>query len=243
MPKGKGKRSQQARRWGTRFDAISARTADTASVTSADTTTSASTTTTDKAPDTSRASESVFSDGDAYSTASRAAEGSSTVAADNSGLYSEADLSGWDASVNASWGADTTLDEDRSRNRGNDRSFSSTTPQLAQSNFAASPLPPRRLQRWNHNASVFVASLPPEPNAELDTYLRDTLGKHGNILNIKFIHDVRAGNSSNCAFVQFEVSHSQAWYHIIHRAGINDQRPCHVRSIPMRQPLPSKHAT
>lgn len=212
MPKGKQKRSAAVRRWGTRFDAISARTADTASVTSADTTTSVSTTTTtDKAPDTSRASESVFSDGDAYSTASRAAEGSSTAAADNSGLYSEVDVSGWDGPTNSSWGADTNVDADHSRNRSsNDRSFSSTTtPQLAQNNFSSTPLPPRRLQRWNHNASVFVASLPPEPNAELDTYLRDTLGKHGNILNIKFIHDVRAGNSSNCAFVQFEVSHHQ----------------------------------
>lgn len=67
-------------------------------------------------------------------------------------------------------------------------------------------LPPRRAQRWSHHASVFVASLPPEPNAELDKYIRDTLGKHGTILNIKFIHDIRSGNSANCAFVQFEVS-------------------------------------
>ncbi len=64
----------------------------------------------------------------------------------------------------------------------------------------------RPLPRWNHNASVFVASLPPVPNAELDELLRDTLGKHGSIINIKFIHDVKSGHSANCAFVQFEVS-------------------------------------
>ncbi|KAF8308441.1 hypothetical protein DL93DRAFT_2086934 [Clavulina sp. PMI_390] len=64
--------------------------------------------------------------------------------------------------------------------------------------------PARRPPRWNHNASVFVAALPPEPNAELDTLLRSTLGQHGTILNIKFIHDVRSGGAANCAFVQFE---------------------------------------
>jgi hypothetical protein len=64
---------------------------------------------------------------------------------------------------------------------------------------------PRTPRRWNHNASVFVASLPPESNGELDTYIRDSLGKHGNIVNIKFIHDVKSGSSSTCAFVQFEV--------------------------------------
>ena len=64
---------------------------------------------------------------------------------------------------------------------------------------------PRPLQRWDHNASVFVASLPPMPNAELDSLLRGSLGNHGTIINIKFIHDVKSGNAANCAFVQFEV--------------------------------------
>ncbi|KAF9512403.1 hypothetical protein BS47DRAFT_1068769 [Hydnum rufescens UP504] len=63
---------------------------------------------------------------------------------------------------------------------------------------------PRPLQRWDHNASVFVASLPPMPNAELDSLLRGSLGNHGSIINIKFIHDVKSGNAANCAFVQFE---------------------------------------
>lgn len=65
-------------------------------------------------------------------------------------------------------------------------------------------------RRWEHSASVFVASLPPEPHAELDQLLRSHLGKHGRILNIKFINDIKAGNAATCAFVQFQVSTSVA---------------------------------
>ena len=65
--------------------------------------------------------------------------------------------------------------------------------------------PPRLTQRWNHNASVFVASLPPLHEGELMGGLRDLLDTHGNILNIKFIHDAKAAGAATCAFVQFEV--------------------------------------
>ena len=81
----------------------------------------------------------------------------------------------------------------------------------------------RPLPRWNHNASVFVASLPPVPNAELDELLRDTLGKHGSIINIKFIHDVKSGHSANCAFVQFEVSRNLL--RIIYLSSCSSQTP------------------
>lgn len=68
---------------------------------------------------------------------------------------------------------------------------------------------PRQLPRWNHNASVFVASLPSHVSqGEVDTIIRDTLGIHGKILHIKLIHDIKSGNVANCAFVQFEVRFS-----------------------------------
>lgn len=64
----------------------------------------------------------------------------------------------------------------------------------------------RGLPRWNHNASVFVASLPTLHQGEVNTIIRDTLGLHGNIIHVKLIHDMKSGNVANCAFVQFEVS-------------------------------------
>lgn len=226
MPRATPRRS--ARRWGSRFDVISgSQLTDSSSLTSDDaiTTFAAGTTKTNG----KASSESGF--GDESSSAASQPTATTATAANQSALSdpysaSEGGAFVWGDEphdIGVSWDADP-LPSPRSRTSvnpnasDNSKSFPITYsspphhPPFS-SDFKGPSLPPRRLQRWNHNASVFVASLPPEPNAELDKYLHESLGKHGNILNIKFIHDVRSGHASNCAFVQFEVSaHSSLHY-------------------------------
>jgi len=220
MPRATAHRS--ARRWGSRFDVISgSQLTDSSSLASDDAITSITTGTNTKRTNGNASSESGF--GDESSSAASHLTATTATAANRSALsdpYSVSEGGGFawadephDAS--ASWGADSLLSP-RPPTSVNpnvsetSKTFPTTYPSPHHPPFSTdlkgASLPPRRSQRWNHNASVFVASLPPEPNAELDKYLRESLGKHGNILNIKFIHDVRSGNASNCAFVQFEVS-------------------------------------
>lgn len=201
MARAKAKRAA-ARRWGTRFDAISR--IETGSLASDDTTAAS---TTDKAPGT----DSAFSDADTHSTTSHEPATTPSAHEASSSWFSEVDTAAWNVSP-ANTATPVNGDSHASFKQPTPHSTQNQPPHAhaharphPQSDFIQ---PSRRLQRWNHNASVFVASLPPEPNAELDTYLRETLGQHGKILNIKFIHDVRAGNASNCAFVQFDVSSS-----------------------------------
>lgn len=216
MPRATARSS--ARRWGSRFDVISGpQLTDSSSLASDDAMTTsmtgASTTkTTEKA-----SSESGF--GDEPSSAASQLTATTATAANRSVLSdpnsaSEGDAFSWgDEPHEAStpWGDNPPRPYPSANHNAPENlkpfNIMHSSPTQHHPTFSPSAsLPARRLQRWNHNASVFVASLPPEPNAELDNYLRESLGKHGNILNIKFIHDVRSGNASNCAFVQFEVS-------------------------------------
>jgi hypothetical protein len=207
-----------ARRWGSRFDVISGpQLTDSSSLASDDamttSTTGASTTkTTEKA-----SSESGFGDESAsHLTATTATGTTANRSVSDPNSASESDAFAWGDEphdANTSWGGNPLPSPHPRPSANNNASenskpFATVHPSPTHHPLFSSgaSLPPWRLQRWNHNASVFVASLPPEPNAELDKYLRESLGKHGNILNIKFIHDVRSGNASNCAFVQFEVS-------------------------------------
>lgn len=194
---GRNKARGSSRQWGSRFDPIS-HANDDASVTSMDamSVTSSTTATTDKTKAKRRKEAKALRDNVALKTSTEAAPSEPVVPSEPR------------ADRVAALEKEPTTTASQTSPVDQASSFPSqySEPSFINSQSFSSFEP--RNRRWDHNASVFVASLPPEPHGELDQLIRDHLGKHGSIINVKFINDIKSSNTANCAFVQFEVCRS-----------------------------------